>query len=349
MGKELLKKFKKENILEEMNLSNNLINFVLSGTTGVGKSTLITKLTIDRLSKSNDVVLFDLGGSYKHLCKAVDGKYSYLSLDDKISLNFFTNLRTNEEGIIPEKDLKVIVSLICMMANSEEDSELISSVIKEVFRKKGNEAGMEDVLFELEKTDKTDLILKLKEFGNKNGKYYSFFNGKNDFKLDNSFTVFDFEKINEEKFLKIYIGALLQNISLIFNNSENEKFITIDESWNFTKTENQDFLKFLNILSSVFKENKTSFGIVIQMLNDVNKNQVCIDYYKSVDTKILMQQYRQDSLYKEILNDLESDFFKGLKNDDILISNIKEAIIVKSNFDKENMEILSEVIKSIKF
>lgn len=121
MGKEVLKDIS----LEDMNLSNNILNFVLSGSTGIGKSTLITKLSIDRLSKSNDVVLFDLGGSYKHFCKTIDGEYKELTLNDKYSLIFFTNLKTNDKGIISEKDLNIIVSLICMMANSESEKTII--------------------------------------------------------------------------------------------------------------------------------------------------------------------------------------------------------------------------------
>jgi len=162
--------------------SDSNYNFVITGPMGSGKSYWINDFLLQSFRTGCKIRMVDIGRSYQPQCEAHGGQYLEFIEDNKICLNFFTNIKTQkiklhndvtsklvEQEIPHEDEYSTIIPLIGMMAgvslsvdlkktNSTVDDELhrkniviaVEQAIRIAFMRKGRSAGLKEVAEALE-------------------------------------------------------------------------------------------------------------------------------------------------------------------------------------------------------
>ena len=162
--------------------SDSNYNFIVTGPMGSGKSYWINDFLNQSFRLGYKIRMVDIGRSYEPQCEANGGVYLEFTDNNKICLNFFTNLKTQkkklyndltssyEEFELPHEDeYGTLIPLIGMMAgvslsvdlkeeNSTVEDELhrkniviaVEQAIRTAFIRKGRSAGMKEISEALE-------------------------------------------------------------------------------------------------------------------------------------------------------------------------------------------------------
>jgi conjugal transfer ATP-binding protein TraC len=72
-------------------------NGYIVATSGAGKSVFINYMTLMYLAKGDTVFTFDIGRSYEKLCNSIDGQWIEFDLNKPISINPFSEIKTQED------------------------------------------------------------------------------------------------------------------------------------------------------------------------------------------------------------------------------------------------------------
>jgi len=241
-------------------------NGVLVGPSGKGKSFAMSKLVWSYLNSGLSgkpgakIRIIDSGHSYRTLCGLVGGQYITFPEGNQHCLNFFTTIKINEDGSLPEDDISNIVGLVGVMAgldlNNTSDSNIeneyrttvasyIGKAVIGAYKMEGNEAGMAEVVNALRnelRTQKEEsmmqkvqfesdidsrlssLIAALTPFASPEGAFYRYFNGPANVDLKKDLVVLDLDDLSskEKRFRDVVLTAVLNSISREFYNERND-------------------------------------------------------------------------------------------------------------------------------
>lgn len=309
-------------------------NVVVTGMSGSGKSVWLQEYVLNQLAKGARVFVIDIGRSFEKTCKIMGGDYINFSSSSKISLNPFSNIPdeiTNElDANIVQDSLAALKFVIAKMASPKgettniEDS-YISKSISEAYEKHGITTNIDrlvEVLAQYQDRRSEDVGLMLHEYTSK-GKYGRFFNGQDNIKFSNDFTVLEFEELREKPDLGSVIMQLLtiQIVQQIYLGDRSKRFIILfDEGWYALQ-------HFPMLLASIAKTiRKYNGGLVIgtQSLNDFygSNNEVLSEMDKArlgvmeqCAWRVMLKQ-KNDSLHKAKsigFSETQIEIIKGLE------------------------------------
>ncbi len=227
---------------------------VMLGATGAGKSFFTSHLLLHFLIESgdHDVIVIDLGGSYKKLSQALGGSYLEVECSEDYALNPFPT----KEILFPEaKDadstfLQFLKELLQKMINpsrvwSSSEKMILERSVREVYRGlEGTSAPLlgdiENCLRHYDLSDDEDKK-KAYQFAKElslftQGEYGKILNRKGRFDFNARFTVFDLRKIARYPELQeILLFIIPFALKRKFENINIKKILVLDECWQLLK------------------------------------------------------------------------------------------------------------------
>jgi hypothetical protein len=229
---------------------------VVLGITGAGKSFFMCDYILQATREDPFILVIDKGNSYKKLCNLYKGQYVTLSISNPVTINpfykfsfedkeqlvFLSNiLRFMATGIEADKDYLnrektgILEESILDLSRiqQEQNKEMTLSDFIEVLKTKGN-IGIE-------------IANRLVPFSKK-GRYGSFFDGINQFNIENPFTVFEIGQVNDDELLTAWFMSVAYFYANIIQDQKlrgRKKYLIMDEVWRLMgiKSTNQFFVE----------------------------------------------------------------------------------------------------------
>lgn len=226
---------------------------LMLGSTGSGKSFFTNHLLLHFLVESPDheVIVMDVGGSYRKLARILGGAYVELECSGEYVLNPFPVKRL----LFPTQDadatfLQFLKELLQQMISPERiwsssEKMILERAVREVYKNlRSDEApilgDVENVLLSYPFGDEDDKR-KAYQFAKElslftMGEYGKLLNQRGSFDFDARFTVFDLRKISDypelQEILLLIIPFALKRR---FENVRTKKILVLDECWRFLK------------------------------------------------------------------------------------------------------------------
>ncbi len=241
-------------------VSNNY-NGLICAESGSGKSFVTNKIAYEMWASGCKIRLIDIGGSYKKLCKIVDGKFINFSKNSEISLNPFTCITDFDEDIA---SVSAVVSQMIYSKSgkvpNETESTTIKAAIQSVYDLYGNQGDI-DKIYEVLKSphkyitvlnemdedcgencmtdirrNSTEMAYNLRSFTSE-GEYGRWFNGPATLDIDSDdFIVLELEELKAQP--ELFNVVTLQLINMItsgvyLSDRSKKQMIIFDEAWQF--------------------------------------------------------------------------------------------------------------------
>ncbi len=236
-------------------------NALITATSGSGKSFLTNSLCYNYYTAGALIRIVDIGGSYKKLCRIVDGKYINFAKDSRIRINPFSNIVDIDESI------QAVSAIIAQMVYStskeapcETEITLIKNAALNAFNEHGNDADIDRVyeylknpskssreLLELEcdddnacirdiKTLSARLAFNLRNFTSM-GNLGVWFNGPANLDIaHDDFVVLELEELKPQPELFRVVTLQLLNYvteNLYLSDRAQRRLVIFDEAWQF--------------------------------------------------------------------------------------------------------------------
>lgn len=296
--------------------SDTNYSIAAAGDSGSGKSYTFADFAALNLAAGYQVRIIDSLPSYKRITNMIGGQYEDFT-DLNVCANFFTDLlvKKDKDGetvweevdgkkyeVIDNNEMQTLIPIIGMLAGvnlqsiQSEDIEggLSAGVLRSVFenairkawRRRGREAGMQEVYEAI-----LDMAKKEKDLGNieafnrlhkvtdalsrysiKGSSGYSFFNGVNTIEMKYDLATFELTALDGQGVLYEAFLMLLANkiVNEFFKDKARPKCLIIDEFWRYKEI--PIVLKFIEELAR--KARKAS-GFIVPI------TQAITDYYSS--------------------------------------------------------------------
>ena len=215
--------------------SGSNYNCCIAAQSGSGKSFLANEIIVNYLGEGARIWVIDVGRSYQNLCETLDGDFMAFSADKPICLNPFELVRSWEE------EADVVAGLVTAMAApteklSDYQTAGLKRVLKSVWDAQGQSMTVDDIAKALcaEQDQRlTDVGEQLFPFTTQ-GEYGRFFNGQNNVRFTNDFTVLELEELKGRKHLQqVVLLQLIYQIQqeMYLGERDRPKIVIIDESW----------------------------------------------------------------------------------------------------------------------
>lgn len=308
--------------------SNNM-NALIAAESGSGKSFFTNNLVFNYYAAGSIVRLIDVGGSYKKLCKMLDGVFIEFSKQSKIVINPFSNV------IDINEDASAIAAIIAQMAFSstnmmpnETERTLIKNAVHYAYENYREDADINtvyeylttfpkyaDEMLDLSCNDDecvSDLKLKAQNIAfnlrgfTSRGEFGRWFNGPSTLNISHDeFVVLELEELKKQQELfKVITLQVLNYVTqdLYLSDRSRRRLVIFDEAWQFFKE--GEMLK--NIIEEGYRRARKyggSFTTITQSLLD-------LEQFGSVGEVI-----RDNSAYKFLL---QSQSFEKAKNKKII-------------------------------
>jgi conjugal transfer ATP-binding protein TraC len=217
-------------------------NFVIIAASGSGKSFLANEIVCDFLSKGGIVRLIDVGRSYHRFCEVMGGQNIVFSPDKPMSLNPFSNIKTQEDLNEMMPMLKDLLRLMAYPLTPEEQTpsfeySILEKAIQEAWNLKNDRAELEDVYQWLRnyKDDQgrtSDLAVQLEPYAV--GRFRKWFSGPRTISFDNPMVVIELEELKQDAALQaVVLQLMIHQVTkeMYLTDRKIPKLLAIDEAW----------------------------------------------------------------------------------------------------------------------
>ncbi len=222
--------------------SANAAHTVILGETGAGKSFFTNDFITQQLTRDEKtiILIIDKGNSYGTTCTLFNGSRTVLDPDNAVTMNPFYKL----DPYSNEQFLFITALLSFMITGIDERDRLTradTGFLEDQIRKFIEEGGLNR---ELTLSDFANYIKEKGERGRNfyerifpftiKGRYGKFFDGRNQFAIDNNFTVFELGNIDDQELLTAWFMIVSYFFTLKAQSKELlgvKKFFILDEAW----------------------------------------------------------------------------------------------------------------------
>lgn len=331
-------------------------NKIIIGPSGSGKSFAVNTFITQHFSEGEEVIILDIGGSYKGLFKLLKGKYIEYKSGQSMSFNPFY-FKRNEEGLfIPSQEkINFLVTLIIILWKgdtyliSKTDKAILSRLLGYYYQKlnqsiKENpdkdsfqipnfntfysfiqilyqpENPLDPIFEDLDYLDFKSLLIVLYDFSGK-GNYPSLLNSeKENILSDHHLICFDLLGIKEDTTIFPIISLLI--IELVLDKFRDlptqRKNIYMDEAWSMLKDALGDFV--MNMFRTIRKSNG-AISIITQGIDEIEKSPFGKAILQNTSTKIILDHSSTPQFYPLLQSSLgltehEMALLKSLKKND---------------------------------
>ena len=332
--------------------SNTNPHAIVIGASGAGKSFFVNDFILQNARLDAHFFVLDKGDSYRKLCQILGGQYIRFELNNPVTIN----------PILKEPDaehLAFLVTVLSEMCSGGDERERLFREQEGVLQKailaayeerknKDEEVVLSDVVDKLKshacnrklglgESIGLKLALKLTPF-TREGSYGKFFDGKNQFKMDTKFTVFELGSLSAHSDLQLVV---LLNIMYFITNfvssaemKPKRKFLLIDEAWSLLRLKNT--AEFITNSFKTYRKYHCSAVAITQEITDLVGGDCGIAIQANAANKVFLKQEPNvvDSLKTfasladkeiELLKSVETQ--KGKFSEALLISDSSRGVI----------------------
>ena len=332
-------------------------NKIVVGPSGSGKSFAINTLITQHYSDKEEVVIIDIGGSYKGLFQAIKGKYIEYKNTESLVFNPFIIFKDHKNRWIPssEKTNFLITLLVILWKGdtyelSKIEKSLLGKLIRDyydffnaelnlkpelsnitipclsgfyTFLKNAlkNNSLSEEFTLSLEYLDLKSLLIVLYDFTDF-GTYPNLLNAPNlNLLSDHPLVCFDLQGIKEDSTLFPIISLLIIELILdkIRESPSSRKHIYMDEAWSMLKDALGDFI--MNMFRTIRKSNG-AITIITQGIDEIEKSLVGRAILQNAATKIILDHHSVAQFYPQLqtslgLTEHEMLLLKSIRKNDL--------------------------------
>jgi conjugal transfer ATP-binding protein TraC len=332
--------------------SNTNPHAIVIGASGAGKSFFVNDFILQNARLDAHFFVLDKGDSYRKLCQILGGQYIRFELNDPVTINPFLKEPDAEH-------LAFLVTVLSEMCSGGDERERLFREQEGVLQKailaayqerknKDEEVVLSDVVDKLKshacnrklglgESIGLKLALKLTPF-TREGSYGKFFDGKNQFKMDTKFTVFELGNLSAHSDLQLVV---LLNIMYFITNfvssaemKPKRKFLLIDEAWSLLRLKNT--AEFITNSFKTYRKYHCSAVAITQEITDLVGGDCGIAIQANAANKVFLKQEPNvvDSLKTfasladeeiELLKSVETQ--KGKFSEALLISDTSRGVI----------------------
>jgi len=215
--------------------SGSNYNCCIAAQSGSGKSFLTNEIIKSYLSGGGRVWVIDVGRSYEKLCDVLDGDYIEFTREKQICLNPFQLIESWEE----EADI-ISGLVIAMAAPNQELSDFQIISLKQILKALWDEKGKSLLVDDIAMRTKQHVDPRVRDVGHQlfqftsDGEYGRFFNGNNNVRFDNDFSVLELEELKGRKHLQqVVLLQLIYQVQqdMYLGVKDRPKIVIIDEAW----------------------------------------------------------------------------------------------------------------------
>ena len=277
---------------------------MIIGASGAGKSFLTNDFIYQNYRLGSHFFVLDKGNSYRKTCDVLGGQYITFDLAKPMTINPFIGQPTAD-------NLAFLVDMLSIMASGNDERDrlsredkgfLLAAVLETYQRGAGSEIVLSDLIVILNDNAFNAkasagmnigprLALKLSHFTSK-GQFGKFFDGKNQFKIDSRFTVFELANLSSHPDLQLVV--LLNLMFFITNFVSDEKmlkerkFLLIDEAWQLLKMSNT--ADFIANAFKTFRKYRCSVVAITQEIADLLQQKSGLAILANTANKIFLKQ-----------------------------------------------------------
>lgn len=254
-------------------------NFVVVAASGSGKSFLTNEIVCDFLSKGGIARLIDVGRSYYRFCEVMGGENLVFSPDSPISLNPFTDIKTQEalNELMPM--LKDLLRLMAYPLTPEDRTpafqyQLLEKAISEAWHEKGVSCELEHVvgwLASQEDSRARDLAIQLEPYSH--GRYKRWFSGPRTVKFNKPLVVIELEELKQDSALQAVVLQLMMfqtTKEMYLSDRRIPKLLAIDEAWDLMGGLSTG--KFIETAFRRMRKYNGIAGVITQSFEDFEKS-----------------------------------------------------------------------------
>jgi conjugal transfer ATP-binding protein TraC len=249
-------------------------NLCIAAESGKGKSFLTNEIIVSYLTEGAQIWTIDVGRSYENLCEVLEGDFVKFTHGSGICMNPFEIVQNFEE----EADM--LAGLVSQMAAPTEklsdfQTAGLKRVLKNLWTEKAQAMAVDDIAAILCREDDQrlrDVGEQLFPFTSR-GEYGRYFNGRNNARFSNDFTVLELEELKGRKHLQqVVLLQLIYQIQqeMYLGERNRPKIVIIDEAWDLL-TEG-DVAKFMEHGYRRFRKYGGAAVTITQSVNDLYRN-----------------------------------------------------------------------------
>ena len=296
---------------------------VVLGRTGAGKSVFMNDFILQANREFCYTLVIDKGNSYKRNCELFNGKYIVLDPnkpttmnpfyqfdpEDKDKLIFISSLLNfmavgmNEKDYLTREKRGVLEQAVTEIADKIKDREITLSDLVEFLDNDYGEIGKE-------------LAKRIFPF-TKKGRYGAFFDGENQFVIDNPFTVFEIGGVNDDELLTAWFMTTAYFYAQKIQSDELmgvSKYLIMDEVWRLMSMESA--IGFFLEIVKTYRKYGASLITITQDFEDFFANRAGIAIFNNSPIKILLQNSANaimSNAEKLLLTDWELNQYLSVK------------------------------------
>jgi len=266
-------------------------NVAVFGKSGSGKSVALQELCSSFVGAGAKVVVIDDGRSFEHSAKLQGGAFVEFTTSSGFCINPFSMI--DPEVAATDEDylmdcfamLKSIITGMARHINPLDDTErgLIDGALNLVWKEKGPEGEVDDVIAALEETKNplaVNLAIAMRPFSS-HGTYGRFFRGKVSFDFKADLTIFELSDLSSREELRsVVLSAIMFLSSQMMRRVDRAipKALLLDEAWQMLK--GGAMADFIEAYARTCRKYGAALVTATQSLND---------YYKSDGSKAALE------------------------------------------------------------
>ncbi len=276
-------------------------NVAIAAGSGKGKSAFVQYYIMSLLGSGGRCWVIDIGHSYEKTCRFLNGEFIAFSIEDPLSLNFFTAIKTENDF---KENLPLLVPLVASMARqksetSEEEDKFIEKAVSDAWHQKNYQATVTTIKECLDsyKHPVADNLSHLLLSYAKGGMYADFFEGECAINFDNPFIVLELLGLKNKKSLqRVVLLALITRIhqAMYLTERATKKSCIIDEAWDLLGDETGNAAKFIETGYRTARRHNANFISISQSIADYYKNSTAMAAFMNADFTIVLGQKDQD-------------------------------------------------------
>ncbi len=327
-------------------------NTLVTGSSGSGKSFLNNLIILQSLKTNPITFIIDIGGSYRKLCKFVNGQYVDIApLSDKRDIVF--NPFYLSEKSLSSRKIKFLLAFLEIILTDQEDKKLTKlqkAMLEEqinVLYKKFKNPKLSNLKKLLESSNERDLNVFAKMLYPWTGDrvYGKLLDNENSFDFENEFVVFDLKGLSSFPDLQSAIILIITDFILGKIESDNYKLknkrILMDECWELLKGKSSSH--FMEYCVRTLRKAGAGITFITQGIEEIYNHEIGSAILNNTATKFILMQKGDLKPIKDILklNEKEMSLVSSLKSikreysETFMINNDNKAVVRVYPSDEE--------------
>ncbi|MDF3047699.1 MAG: traC [Candidatus Midichloriaceae bacterium] len=319
-------------------------NVAVIGKSGSGKSVFMQELVSSLTGAGGQVIVVDDGRSFMNSCLLQGGRFVEFSGESNLCINPFSIVSAESFEARPDYKeevmhlLNLIIRQMCRQTMLTDDIEnaFIQEAISNVWNEHKGSATVSHIAEHFLKHDDNrakDLGLMMIQF-TKEGLYSRFFEGQANIKLDDSFFVFEFDKIKSKPDLQriaLMVLIFLVSEKMFHGNRSRTISLVIDEAWSLLH--GSHFAEFIEGIARRARKYNGNLITGTQSIDDYYKNTAATAAIQNTDWFCLLSQNKEsiESMKKSGRISMGADMEKALSSLTMVNHQYSEVMIYGSS------------------